>query len=29
MIIDVVNGKFVRDPATASGFTCAGTFVSA
>jgi ABC-type branched-subunit amino acid transport system substrate-binding protein len=29
IIIDVNNGKFVRDPATPSGFTCAGTFFHA
>jgi ABC-type branched-subunit amino acid transport system substrate-binding protein len=29
LIIDVNNGKFVRDSATPSGFTCGGTFVSA
>ena len=26
IIIDVNNGKFVRDPSTPSGFTCSGTF---
>jgi ABC-type branched-subunit amino acid transport system substrate-binding protein len=26
IIIDVTNGKFVRDPSTPSGFTCNGTF---
>jgi ABC-type branched-subunit amino acid transport system substrate-binding protein len=26
IIIDVTNGKFVRDPATPSGFTCSGTY---
>jgi ABC-type branched-subunit amino acid transport system substrate-binding protein len=29
IIIDVNNGNFVRDPATPSGFTCAGTFFHA
>jgi hypothetical protein len=27
IIIDVTNGKFVRDSATPSGFTCSGTYV--
>jgi ABC-type branched-subunit amino acid transport system substrate-binding protein len=27
IIIDVTNGKFVRDAATPSGFTCSGTYV--
>jgi ABC-type branched-subunit amino acid transport system substrate-binding protein len=27
IIIDVANGKFVRDPATPSGFTCNGSYV--
>ncbi|HWD51859.1 MAG TPA: ABC transporter substrate-binding protein [Acidimicrobiales bacterium] len=27
IIIDVTNGKFVRDPATPSGFTCNGSYV--